>query len=80
MKKLDKAVGGHRPYRWVNAYSHQTSNGNALSMSQGRTEGHRRVKDAIPVKYIGVVMNIPNYIGKRYEMDSLLVSMARIVQ
>ena len=47
-----------------------SSNDNALSVSQGRTEGHRWVKDAIPIKYIGVVMNIPNYIGKRYETDS----------
>ena len=26
-----------------------TSNDNALSVSQGRTEGHRWVKDAIPI-------------------------------
>ena len=53
IKILDKAVSGHRPYRWVNAYSHQTSNGNALSVPQGRTEGHRWVKDAIPINRAG---------------------------
>ena len=25
MKKLDKAVSGHRPHRWVKAYSHQAT-------------------------------------------------------
>lgn len=49
IKILDEAVGGHRPYRWVKAYSHQTSNDNALSVSQGQTEGHRWVKEAIPI-------------------------------
>lgn len=38
-----------------------SSNDNALSVSQGRTEGHRWVKDAIPIKHIGLVMNGPLY-------------------
>ena len=38
-----------------------SSNDNALSVSQGRTEGHRWVKEAIPIKRIGMVMNNPIY-------------------
>ena len=38
-----------------------SSNDNALSVSQGRTEGHKWVKDAIPIKRIGLVMNGPLY-------------------
>ena len=37
------------PEQWMGESLFPSSNGNALSVPQGRTEGHRWVKDAIPV-------------------------------
>ena len=57
------------PEQWMGESLFPSSNGNALSVPQGRTEGHRWVKDAIPI----------NRAGNNFQMNFTLRSVSQLL-